>query len=77
MAYEFYDAEVIKIEDESDLVKRFYFKMPDKIKFEFRAGQFVMLDLPLHSKLNNRTSIRPTPAALPPLLQTTIFLSYV
>jgi ferredoxin-NADP reductase len=55
MSYQFYDAEVIKIEDESDAVKRFYFKMPDEIIFEFKAGQFVMLDLPLDAKFTNRS----------------------
>jgi ferredoxin-NADP reductase len=55
MAYQFYDAEVIKIEDETHAVKRFYFKMPEESNFSFKAGQFVMLDLPLDSKFTNRS----------------------
>ena len=55
MSYEFHDAEVIKIENETDIVRRFYFKMPQHLKFEFKAGQFVMLDLPLDAKFTNRS----------------------
>lgn len=55
MAYEFHDATIVKIEDESDIVKRFYIKMPDHMKFTFKAGQFVMLDLPIDSKYTNRS----------------------
>jgi len=55
MAYEFHDATIVKIEDESDIVKRFYIKMPDSAPFTFRAGQFVMLDLPIEAKYTNRS----------------------
>ena len=55
MAYEFHEAEVIEIRDETDMVKRFYIKMPDHIKFSFKAGQFIMLDLPIDSKYTNRS----------------------
>ncbi len=55
MSYQFHDAEVIKIEDETSTVKRFYFKMLGEMKFEFKAGQFVMLDLPVDSKFTNRS----------------------
>jgi ferredoxin-NADP reductase len=55
MAYEFNDATIVKIEDESDIVKRYYIKVPDHIPFSFKAGQFVMLDLPIDAKYTNRS----------------------
>ncbi len=55
MAYEFFDSEVIDILDETDSVKRFIFKVTGFDNFTFKAGQFVMLDLPLDSKVTNRS----------------------
>ncbi|MBL7927204.1 MAG: oxidoreductase [Bacteroidia bacterium] len=55
MAYEFTDAEVIKVIDENDVVKRFWIKMPEASAFTFKAGQFIMLDLPIDSKYTNRS----------------------
>jgi NAD(P)H-flavin reductase len=55
MKYEYHDAIVINIIDESDLVKRFFIQMPSGIGFSFRAGQFVMLDLPIHARYTNRS----------------------
>ncbi len=55
MAYEFFDSEVTQILDETDTVKRFFFKMLSFDNFDFKAGQFVMFDLPLNSKVNNRS----------------------
>lgn len=55
MAYKYTPATVIDIQDETDVVKRFYIKMPDNIEFRFRAGQFIMLDLPIESKYTNRS----------------------
>lgn len=55
MHVDYFDAEVIDILDESPIVKRFFFKMPDDIVFRFQAGQFVMLDLPIDSKFTNRS----------------------
>ena len=54
MAYTFYNSEVIDIIDETHNVKRFFFKVPEFESFDFFAGQFVMLDLPLNSKVNTR-----------------------
>ena len=50
MAYEFYDATIIDIIDENDVVKRYFIKVPDERPFSFKAGQFVMVDLPIDSK---------------------------
>ena len=46
MAYEFYDAEVIRVEDESDVVKRFWIKMPDALNFSFKAAISAGIFLP-------------------------------
>jgi len=55
MAYQFFDCKVIDVIDESDLVKRYFIRFPDEIPFSFKAGQFVMLDLPIKSKVTNRS----------------------
>ena len=55
MAYHFDDATIIKIIDESDEVKRFFIKMTDAVEFRFKAGQFIMINLPLDLKYNNRS----------------------
>ena len=39
-------AELVKILDESPKVKRFFFKLKDPISFEFKPGQFVIIDFP-------------------------------
>lgn len=54
MPYQYFDCKVIDIIDESDIVKRYFIKFPDEIPFSFRAGQFVMFDLPIKSKVTNR-----------------------
>lgn len=55
MAYEFYDATVIDVQDESDVVKKYFIQMPPELNFTFKAGQFIMLDLPINSKYTNRS----------------------
>ncbi len=55
MAYHYDDATIVKILDETDLVKRFFIKMPDTMKFTFEAGQFIMIDLPIQAKVTNRS----------------------
>ena len=54
MAYQFYNSIVTNIIDESPGVKRFFFKIPEVETFDFIAGQFVMLDLPIDSKVTTR-----------------------
>lgn len=64
MAYQFYDCDVINVIDENDVVKRFFIKVPDDIPFSFKAGQFIMLDLPIESKYTNRSySIASAPSS--------------
>ena len=63
MPHQFTECKVINIIDESDSVKRFFIKVPDEIPFTFKAGQFVELDLPVDSKVVDRSySIASPPA---------------
>lgn len=55
MAYHFYNSEVIDIIDVTPQVKRFFFRIPEVENFKFGAGQFVMLDLPIDSKITTRS----------------------
>src|ERR1700689_3844293 len=55
MPYQFYTAEVTKIIDESHNTKRFFFRIPEMEYFNYGAGQFVMLDLPIESKIKTRS----------------------
>jgi CDP-4-dehydro-6-deoxyglucose reductase len=45
---------VIRIEDETFNTKRYWVQVPGVEKFDFTAGQFVTLDLPIHEKRNKR-----------------------
>lgn len=50
MATTWYEGKVIKITDETSSVKRFEVEIQDVENFEFRAGQFVTMDLPVGEK---------------------------
>lgn len=45
---------VIRIEDETYNTKRFFIRVEDAASFDFKAGQFVTLDLPIHEQKNKR-----------------------
>ena len=45
---------VIKIEQQTESTRRFFIKIPELEKFDFKPGQFVTLDLPIHEKPNKR-----------------------
>ena len=47
-------ATVIKIEQQTYNTRRFFIQMPDAYAFDFKPGQFVTLDLPIHEKPNKR-----------------------
>jgi ferredoxin-NADP reductase len=47
-------AVVNRIEDEADGTRRFYMTIPEVENFDFKPGQFVTLDLPIHEKPNKR-----------------------
>ena len=55
MAYQYYDCIVTGVIDETPGVKRFIIKYPDNVELRFRPGQFIMLDLPIESKITNRS----------------------
>lgn len=45
---------VIKIEQQTYNTRRFFIQVPELEKFDFKPGQFVTLDLPIHEKPNKR-----------------------
>jgi CDP-4-dehydro-6-deoxyglucose reductase len=47
-------ATVIRIENESPDTRRFWIRMDELSVFDFKPGQFVTLDLPIHEKPNKR-----------------------
>ncbi|NNM95693.1 MAG: FAD-dependent oxidoreductase [Bacteroidia bacterium] len=55
MPYHFYTSELVDIIDVTPQVKRFFFRMLELTEFKFSAGQFVMLDLPIQSKITTRS----------------------
>jgi ferredoxin-NADP reductase len=50
MPWKWYDSTVVRIEEESPTTKRFWVELPDDAGLEFKAGQFVTMDLPIHEK---------------------------
>jgi ferredoxin-NADP reductase len=47
-------AKVIRTEDATENTRRFWLEVPELETFDFRPGQFVTLDLPIHEKKNKR-----------------------
>jgi CDP-4-dehydro-6-deoxyglucose reductase len=45
---------IIRIENETADTRRFWVEVPDLKSFDFKPGQFVTLDLPIHEKPNKR-----------------------
>ena len=45
---------VTKIEDHTPTTRRFWIQVPELERFDFKPGQFVTLDLPIHEKINKR-----------------------
>ena len=45
---------VIRIENAADATRRFFIQIPELESFDFKPGQFVTLDLPIHEKKNKR-----------------------
>ena len=54
MPKEWVKSEVIKIINETENTKRYWFKIHGIEQFDFKPGQFVTLDLPIHEKPNKR-----------------------
>lgn len=55
MAQIFYDCEVVDIREETPVVRTFSIKYPETVPFRFKAGQFIILDLPIVSKYTTRS----------------------
>ncbi len=53
--YVWYRGIVKNIIDETYNIKRFFIEVPELKNYEFHAGQFAMLDLPIHSKITTRS----------------------
>lgn len=47
-------AKVIKIANETSNTRRYWLQVPELDKIDFKPGQFVTLDLPIHEKKNKR-----------------------
>src|SRR6201989_2420467 len=45
---------VTRIEQATPNTRRYWIQMPETESFEFKAGQFVTLDLPIHEQKNKR-----------------------
>ena len=45
---------ITRVTDETPNTKRFFFEIPELERFDFEAGQFVTLDLPIHEQKNKR-----------------------
>ena len=53
--YVWYKGKVADIIDETHNIKRFFIQIPELQNYEFKAGQFAMLDLPIASKVTYRS----------------------
>lgn len=54
MARRWHDAKLIAIEDMSQYTKKYFLKCEAEILTNFRPGQFITLDLPIHEKRTKR-----------------------
>lgn len=45
---------IIRLKDETVSTRRFWIEVPEVTQFDFKPGQFVTLDLPIHEKPNKR-----------------------
>jgi len=50
MAWKWYDSKIIKIEEASSTTKRIWVEVETEEQIDFKAGQFVTMDLPIHEK---------------------------
>lgn len=54
MLEQWYKGYVTRIVQETPNTRRFWIQIPEKESFDFKPGQFVTLDLPIHEKKNKR-----------------------
>ncbi len=53
--YVWHKGKVVDILDETRNIRRYFIQVPEVQNFDFKAGQFVMLDLPIKSRVTNRS----------------------
>jgi CDP-4-dehydro-6-deoxyglucose reductase len=49
-----YNSNIVRIEHESSTTRRFWLKVDEAEKFEFKAGQFITMDLPIGDRRQKR-----------------------
>ena len=54
MSLEWQNGKVVNIIDETPSTRRYFIEATDLETFDFKPGQFVTLDLPIHEKKNKR-----------------------
>lgn len=54
MNLEWQTGKVVRVIDETHNTRRFFIEIPGVERFDFKPGQFVTLDLPIHEKKNKR-----------------------
>src|ERR1700754_4263923 len=45
---------IVRIQQETHNTRRFFIQIPELERFDFKPGQFVTLDLPIHDRPNKR-----------------------
>lgn len=55
MKQQFYNAEIIDIITVNEAIKRYVIQVPHVTVFDFKPGQFVMINLPIDSKISYRS----------------------
>lgn len=55
MVHTFSEASIIRVIEENEFVKRFFFQIPKEIPFHFNSGQFVILNLQMPDGLLKRS----------------------
>lgn len=68
LKYVWYDGKVVDIINETPDVKRFFIRIPEILQYDFKPGQFIILDLPLpdFDNSNIRRQTRNFSIASPP-----------
>jgi ferredoxin-NADP reductase len=59
MNLEWQTGKVVRIIDETHNTRRFFIEIPGLDRFDFKPGQFVTLDLPIHEKKINAGEVIP------------------
>lgn len=75
MKQQLFDCEVLDIVDENATVRRFYLKYPNEVQLNFKAGQFVILDMPIESKYTHREYSIASPPTLDNIIELCIVLN--